>query len=73
MEPNMTAFTKMIKRKKIWIFFLYCSMKGDGVDRMFLFAKRDISEWGSRCDQKITNLGSYKVFRQLPCLLNIQK
>ena len=48
-------------------------MKGDGVDRMFLFAKRDISEWGSRCDQKITNLGSYKVFRQLPCLLNIQK
>ena len=27
-------------------------MKGDGVDRMFPFAKRDISEWGSKYDSK---------------------
>ena len=27
-------------------------MKGDGVDRMFPFAKRDISEWGSRYEPK---------------------
>ena len=27
-------------------------MKCDGVDRMFPFAKRDISEWGSRYEPK---------------------
>ena len=27
-------------------------MKGDSVDRMFAFAKRDISEWGSRYESK---------------------
>ena len=28
-------------------------MKRDGVDRMFLFAKQDISEWGPRYEQKM--------------------
>ena len=27
-------------------------MKRDGVNRMFPFAKRDISEWGSRYEPK---------------------
>ena len=27
-------------------------MKRDGVDRMFPFARRDISEWGSRYEPK---------------------
>ena len=48
MAPNMRALTKMAKRQKSWIFILHCLMKHDGVDRMFPFAKRGISEWGSR-------------------------
>ena len=41
-------------------------MKRDGVDRMFPFAKRDITEWVSRYALKIINRGSYKVCRKLP-------
>ena len=53
MAPNMTALTKMTKRQNFWIFILHCLMKRrDGVDRMFPFAKRDISEWGSRYEPK---------------------
>ena len=44
MSPNMTALTKMTKRLKFWIFILHCLVKRDGVDRMFPFAKQDISE-----------------------------
>ena len=44
MAPNMTALTKMTKRLKFWIFILHCLVKRDGVDRMFPFAKQDISE-----------------------------
>ena len=32
-------------------------MNRDGVNRMFPFAKRDISEWGSRYEPKIINRG----------------
>ena len=53
MAPNITALTKMTKRQKFWIFILYCLMTSDGVDRMFLFSKRDISEWVSRYEPKI--------------------
>ena len=52
MAPDMTALTKMKKRQKFRIFFLHHLMKRDGVDKMFTFAKRDISEWSSRCEQK---------------------
>ena len=52
MATNMTALTKMTKRQKFWIFILDCLMKRDGVDKMFPFAKRDISEWGSRYEPK---------------------
>ena len=52
MAPNMKALTKMTKTQKFWIFMLHCLMKSDGVDRMFAFAKRDISEWGSRFEPK---------------------
>ena len=38
-------------------------MKRVGVDRMFPFAKRDISEWGSRYKPKNNEPGSYKVYR----------
>ena len=31
-------------------------MKHDGVNRMFLLAKRDISEWGSRYEPKSNQL-----------------
>ena len=48
MAPNMTPLTKMTKRQKSWILILHCLMKRDGVDRMFPFAKQDISEWNSR-------------------------
>ena len=44
MEPNMTARAKKTKRQKFWIFILHCLMKHDGVDRIFPFAKRNISE-----------------------------
>ena len=44
LTPNMTALTKMTKRQKLWIFILDSLMKRGGVDRMFPFAKRDISE-----------------------------
>ena len=44
----MTALTKMANL----IFILHCLMKRGGVDRMFPFAKRDISEWGSRSEPK---------------------
>ena len=52
MAPNMTALTKMTKRQKFWIFIFHCLMKHDAVDRMFPFAKRDISEWGLRYEPK---------------------
>ena len=52
LTPNMTALTKMTKRQKIWIFIFHSLMKHDGVDRIFPFAKRDISEWGSRSEPK---------------------
>ena len=52
MAPNMTALTKMTQRQKSWIFILHCLMKSDAADRMFPFAKRDISEWGSRYEPK---------------------
>ena len=48
----LTALTKMTKRKKLCIFILHSLMKRDGVNRMFPFAKRDISEWGSRYEPK---------------------
>ena len=57
MAPNMTALTKMTKRQKFWIFILHCLMKFDGIDRMFPFAKRDISEWCAKYEQKIINWG----------------
>ena len=52
MSPKMPALTEMTKIQKILIFVLYCLMKRDGVDRMIPFAKRDISEWGSRYEPK---------------------
>ena len=52
MAPNITALTKMTKRQKFCRFILHCLMKRDGVDRMFQFAKRDISEWGSKYEPK---------------------
>ena len=52
MAPIMTALTKMVKRQKIWIFILHCLMKCDGVDRMFSFAKRDITERGLKYEPK---------------------
>ena len=36
------------------MFSLHCLLKLGGVDSMFLFAKRDIIEWGSR-SQKVTS------------------
>ena len=44
----MTALTKMIILNIHFVFL----MKRNGVDRMFPFAKRDISEWGSRYEPK---------------------
>ena len=72
MAPNMTALTKMTILN---IYFaLFCLMKRDGVNRMFPFAKRDISEWGSRYESKIINRGGVnKVCRQPPCLSSTQK
>ena len=52
MAPNMTALTKMTKGQRFGIFILHCLMKRDGVDRMFPFSKRDISEWGSKYQPK---------------------
>ena len=52
MASNMTALTKMIKTQEFGIFILHCLMKHDGVDRMFPFAKRGISEWDSRYEPK---------------------
>ena len=52
MEPNMTTFTKMTKRQKKLIFIFRCLMKRGGVDRMFPFPKRDISESCSKYEQK---------------------
>ena len=52
LTPNMTALTKVTKRQKLWIFILYSLMKRDGVDRIFPFAKRDISERVSRYESK---------------------
>ena len=46
MAPNMTT---LIKITNLNIHFeLFCLLKRDGVNSMFPFAKRDISEWGSR-------------------------
>ena len=47
MAPNMTVLTRMTILNihfTFWIFLMNC----DGVDRMFPFAKQDISEWSSR-------------------------
>ena len=52
LTPNIIALTKMTKRQKLWIFILRSPMKRDGVDRIFPFAKRDMSEWGSRYEPK---------------------
>ena len=52
MSPNMTALTKVTKRQKFWVFILHCLMKRDGIDRMFPFAKQDISERGSRYEPR---------------------
>ena len=52
MAPNLTELTKMTKRQKFWIFISHCLMKRNGVDRMFPFKKRDISEWDSGNEQK---------------------
>ena len=52
MAPNMTALTKMTKRQKFWIFILHCLIKRDSVNRMFPFAKRDITECSSRYEPK---------------------
>ena len=37
------------------MFILHCSMTCDGIDEMFSFAKRDISEWGSKYEPKMIN------------------
>ena len=50
MAPNMTLLTK-ITILNIH-FALFCLMKRDGVNRMFLLAKRGISEWDSRYKPK---------------------
>ena len=47
------VLTKITKRQKLRIFILHCIMKRDGVDGMFPFAKKDISEWGSKYEPKI--------------------
>ena len=73
MAPSMTALTKITKRQKSWIIILHCLMKRVGVDRTFPFAKRDISEWGSRYKPKNNEPGSYKVYRWLSCLSSMQK
>ena len=52
MARNMTAPTKMTTIQKILILILHCVMKRDGVDRMFPFAKRDISKWRLRYEPK---------------------
>ena len=67
--PNMTA---LIRMTILNIYFaLFCLIKRD---RRFPFAKRDISEWASRYEQKIINAGSLtNVCRQTPCLSMIQK
>ena len=41
-------------------------MKRDGGDRMLPFAKRDISEWGSRYEPKIINRGILITFAGNP-------
>ena len=48
----MTPLTNITKRQRFWIFILYCLMKRDSIDRIFPFAKRDISEWFSRYEPK---------------------
>ena len=55
MAPNMTALTKMTILNIHFV--LFCLMKRDGVNKMFPFAKRDISEWGSRYEPKIIYRG----------------
>ena len=34
------------------MFILHCLKKRDGIDSMFPFAKRDISEWDSKYEPK---------------------
>ena len=46
--PNMTALVKMT----FWLFIQRFLTKRDVVDKMLPFAKRDISEWGSRYEAK---------------------
>ena len=61
--PDMTAFTKW----QFWIFILHCLMKRDGDNRMFPFAKRDISKWGSKYEPKNNSPGNLKnVCKQTP-------
>ena len=57
MAPNMTALTKMTKGQKFWMIILHCLMKCDGVDRIFPFSKRDISEGGSKYKPKNNSPG----------------
>ena len=49
---NYMAPKKMTKRQTFWIFILHCLMKREGVNKMFPFAKQDISEWGSKYEPK---------------------
>ena len=44
----------------------HCLMKSDGVDRMFPFAKRDISEWGSRYEPKNNQPGGLSDLQATP-------
>ena len=67
MAPKMTALTKIIILNIH--FALFCLMKLDGVNRLFSFAKRDISEWCSRYEAKNNLPGVLnKVCRQRSCL-----
>ena len=70
MAPKMTPLTKIIILNIH--FALFCLMKLDGVNRMFPFAKQDISEWGSRYEPKNNPPGVLnKVCRQRSCLSSI--
>ena len=46
------AHSKHCSMYKHVYFGNFCPMKCDGVDRMFPFAKQDISEWCSRYEPK---------------------
>ena len=71
MAPSMTALTKIT----ILNIHFALSNERDSVNRMFPFAKRDISEWGSKYEPKNNSLrgGLNKVCRQPLCLSSTQK